>query len=365
MKRNLFFFAGFIFAGLSLNAYAAPGEYWEITAQMEVPGMPFGMPAQKSKVCLPKGGESDPNRTQDKDSKCNFTDVQRSGNTVKFKGTCINGHGDKMNVSGETTHDSNSFKTKMKMSGESQGRPMNMSMNSSGKRVGGSCDSEEMAKKMQAQGEAARMQSANAKQDLQAHACDTTKSDQLLMAGGYYGGAAPLCTNKREYCQAVQNKVTHEPNAYEQLANQEEQRKKFAAQGVKGTEETSVMHICGLNLASMKKSVCKNSVHRGPADFLDKNCTAAEAKEFREYARAQADKNQAAGGDQCSRDYTAPDQRAACRKCSKYVEQEWIDCMEKDGNVSGSKDVVNKDSGKSKTDTVLDSAKKLKGFLPF
>ncbi len=362
MKRNLLVCGGFVLAVFSLNAFAASGEYWEITSKMDMPGMPMAMPAHTSKVCLPKGGESDPSRTQGKDSKCEFTDVQRSGNTVKFKGTCVNDRGDKMKVSGETTHDSNSFKTKMQMSSDGGG---NMSMNTSGKRVGGSCDSEEVAKKAQAQGEAARMQSANAKKDLQARACDTTNSDQLLMAGGYYGGAAPLCTNKKEYCQAVRDKVTHEPSAYEQLANQEEQGKKYAAQGIKGTQDTSVAHICGLDLASVKKSVCKNSVHRGPADFMDKYCTAAEAKEFREYARAQTDKKQAAGGDQCSRDFTAPDQRAACRKCSKYVEQEWIDCMERDGNGSGSKDVVNKDSGKSKTDTVLDGAKKLKGLLPF
>ncbi|HEY5993680.1 MAG TPA: DUF3617 domain-containing protein [Gallionellaceae bacterium] len=369
MKRGLFFCAGWLLAAISWSAHAAPGEYWEVTSQMDMPGMPMAMPAQKVKVCIPKGGESDPSRTQSKDSNCTFTDVQHSGNTVKFKGTCVNGRGDKMNVSGETTHDANSFKTAMQMSGA--GRGGQMSMNSSGKRVGGSCDSEEAAKKAQAQGEAARAQSANAKKDLQARACDTTNSDQLLMAGGYYGGSAPLCTNKKEYCQAVRDKVTNEPNAYVQLANQEEQRKKYVAQGIKGTDETSVMHICGLDLASMKKSVCKNSVHRGPADFLDKYCTAAEAKEFREYARAQTNKNQTAGGDQCSRDFTAPDQRAACRKCSKYTEQEWIDCMEKDGNVGGSKDVVNtdpgktKDSGKSKTDTVLDGAKKLKGLLPF
>src|SRR5512140_3297774 len=111
MKRNLFFCGGLVFAAFSLNAFAVPGEYWEITSQMDMPGMPMAMPAQTSKVCLPKGGESDPNRTQGKDSNCDFTDVNRSGNSVKVKGTCVNGHGDKMNVSGDTSHDSNSFKT--------------------------------------------------------------------------------------------------------------------------------------------------------------------------------------------------------------------------------------------------------------
>ncbi|HSM86947.1 MAG TPA: DUF3617 family protein, partial [Candidatus Limnocylindrales bacterium] len=203
MKRNLFISAGLAFAAFSLNAHAAPGEYWEVTSRMDLPGMPVAMPAQKSKVCIPKGGESDPSRTQGKDSNCTFTDVQHSGNTVKFKGTCVNNRGDKMKVSGETTHDANSFKTTMQMS---SGKGGEMSMNSSGKRVGGSCDSEEVARAAQAQAAQSRQLAAGAKQDLKARACDTSNSAQLIQAGGYYAGAAPLCTNKKEYCQAVRDK---------------------------------------------------------------------------------------------------------------------------------------------------------------
>jgi hypothetical protein len=344
MKSKLLSCAGFAIAVFSLNAHAVPGEYWEISAQMEMPGMPFAMPAQKSKVCMPKGGESDPNRTQDKDSKCDFTDIQRSGNTVKFKGTCVNGHGDKMKVSGETTHDANSFKTKMQMSSEGHGGQM--SMNSSGKRIGGSCDSEEMVRKVQAQAEAGKKQAAMTQKDFQAHACDTRNSDQLLLAGGYYGGNNPACKNKKEYCQAVRNKVQHDPHAYDDLAIQEEQGRKYAAQGAKNIDETSVIHICGLDMGSLKSAVCKNSVHRGPQDFMDQNCSAAQAKEYREYARQQED---------CARDYTAPDQRAACVNLAKCGSD----------TCGQAEETTPKDSGKSTTNTVLDGAKKLRGFLPF
>lgn len=348
MIRNLFFCTGLAFAAFSLNAFAVPGEYWEITSKMDMPGMPMAMPAQTSKVCLPKGGESDPSRTQDKDSKCDFTDVQHSGNIVKFKGTCVNGHGDKMKVSGETSHDANSFKTEMQMTGEGRGS-MNMSMKTSGKRAGGSCDSEEMVKKAKAQVEVGQQQTAKAQKDFQAHACDTRNSDQLLLAGGYYGGDNPACKNKKEYCQALRDKVQHDGHAYEQLSNQEEQSKQYSAKGIKGMQDVSVVHICALDLASMKRTVCKNSVHRGPADFMDKNCSAAEAKEYREYARAQLQK------EDCARDYTAPDQRAACVNLAKCG-----------SDVCGpNEDTTHKDSGTSKTDTVLDGAKKLRGFLPF
>ncbi len=350
MKRNLLLCGGLAFAAFSLNAVAAPGEYWEITSQMDMPGMPVAMPAQTSKVCLPKGGEGDPNRTQGKDSNCTFTDMQRSGKTVKFKGTCVNGHGDKMNVSGETTHDSNSFKTKMQMSGDSHGRPMNMSMNTSGKRVGGSCDAEEVARKAQAQADEGRKMAAKA----QADACAVgANPDTLLVSSGHYVGDKPMCSNKKEYCQAVRDQFQHDAKAYEQLVAREEQYKSN-----KDTASLSIARICGLDLGAMKKAVCKNSVHSGPAEFMDKNCGAREAKEYREYARTQ---------DSCARDYTSPDQQESCRnlaKCGSDVCGPGDDAPRKEAAKSGGSD-KSSDSGKSKSDSVLDGAKKLRGLLPF
>ena len=129
---------------------AAPGEWWEITAKMDMQGMPFPMPAQTTKICMPKGGQADPANTQGKDRNCKMTDVKHSGNTVKFKGSCVN-QGETMNMEGETSHDDNSFKSNVKMSGKSQGKNMNMAMVSNGKRIGGVCDTEEQGKKVKAQ----------------------------------------------------------------------------------------------------------------------------------------------------------------------------------------------------------------------
>ena len=145
MKKLLLNICMWSGAMLSSTLHAATGEWWEISAKMEMQGMPFAMPAQTSKVCMPKGAESDPNFTQGKDSKCKMTDVKHSGSMVKFKGACVN-QGTTMNMEGETSHDANSFKSNVKMSGKSQGRDMNMALASSGKRIGGSCDTEEMGK---------------------------------------------------------------------------------------------------------------------------------------------------------------------------------------------------------------------------
>lgn len=149
MKTILLSMGIFVVVILSSAAHAAPGEWWEVSSKMDMEGMPFAMPAQTVRVCMPKGGESDPRYTQGKDSNCKMTDVKQSGNTVKFKGVCVS-QGETMNMVGETTHDGKSFKSNMKMSGKSGGEPVNMSMVSNGKYIGGSCDSEEMVKKARA-----------------------------------------------------------------------------------------------------------------------------------------------------------------------------------------------------------------------
>jgi hypothetical protein len=344
MKREIYFWTGVSLALVSLNVQAATGEYWEVTSKMEMPGMPFAMPAQKSKVCMGKEGESDPRQTQGKN--CTFTDVQHSGNIVKFKGTCVNDHGDKMKVSGETSHDANSFKTKMQMSSADGGE---MSMNSSGKRVGGSCDTDEIARKEQAKAEEYRQMGAKAQfegRNYKVEACKISDPKKLLMSAANYAGASPLCSNRKEYCQAVSDRLQHEAGDYDSLVSQEEQGKKYAAQGVKGTEDVSIVRICNLDMASLKKTVCKNSAHRGPQYFMDKYCSATEAKEYREYARSQ---------DDCGRAYTSQDQRLACMNLAKCGSD----------RCGPTEDATREDSNEPKTGTVLEGAKKLKGLLGF
>lgn len=360
---------------MAATAEAAPGEWWEISAKMDMPGMPFAMPGQTNKVCLPKGGEADPSRTQGKDSNCKFTDVQTSGNTVKYKGTCVN-NGETMNVVGETTHDSNSFKSSMKMTGKSHGEPMNMSMSSTGKRVGGSCDTEEMGRKAKAQGDEYRRQAELAQKQAEASnakLCDVTDSDILLQTATHYMGPAPMCKNKSEYCKAVKQKASRDASAYEQLIAQDERQKKMADGQKVNADDFMIARLCNLDMASLKKTACKNSVHSGPQEFMDKNCSPAEAKEYREYARKREDcygrgytssdklKRCMAGklskeeeaSDSCGRDYTSADQRRACRNLAKCGSDVCDDSPR------------SKDSAKIDSDTVLQGAKKLKGLFGF
>lgn len=337
MKMSTYISALF-FTIMSLDAFAAPGEYWEITSKMDIPGMPYAMPAQKAKVCLAKGGQGDPHQTQ---KNCTFSDIQKSGNTLRFKGTCTNDQGDRMDMTGELTHDANSFKTKMKMTTEGHGKSGAMIMSSSGRRIGGSCDADAIAKKAQAQAD----QSRKDVNKIVADACASgTKNDPrtLLEDAGHYVGKKPMCSNKKEYCQTVRTTFQHDVKSYEMLVERDGQYKSD-----KRTANMAISSICGLDLAGMKKVVCKNSVHSGPQDFMDKNCSAAQAKEYREYERKQA----------CGRDYTAPEDRKACLKGEMPARSYTSD--------EAGKPESSKNADKAKSGALQEGAQKLKGLLHF
>jgi Protein of unknown function (DUF3617) len=316
---------------LSSTLLAAPGEWWEITAKMEMPGMPFAMPGQTNKLCLPKGGEKDPRQTQGKDSNCKMTDVQHSGNTVKYKGTCVT-DGETMNMVGETTHDGKSFKSKMRMTGKSHGEPVDMTMTSSGKYIGGACDTEEMGRKAKAQLD-----------EGMARACDTSKytASNWIYSANMFLGPKPTCPGKKEQlCKVVRNDVPRDLEAFQVLEQQE-----------KNKDVPSIANACNANVETMRKSLCKTKARSGPLHFLEANCP-AEAKAFRELQRKR---------EECEgRGFTSG---AKMKKCmgGDMIEEESASPSK-----SGKKSKADDESGDSSTtDTVLDGAKKLKGLFGF
>ena len=73
------------------TAYAAlEGELWEVSTQMNIPGMPAGMGGQKSRVCSEKGDAK--KSMQGKGSeKCKMTDFKQSGNKYTMTMECPDG----------------------------------------------------------------------------------------------------------------------------------------------------------------------------------------------------------------------------------------------------------------------------------
>ena len=323
------------FGLFSSSLFAAPGEWWEVTAKMEMEGMPFAMPAQTTKICMPKDGQSDPSNTQGKDSNCKMTDVKHSGNTVKFKGTCVD-RGETMNLAGETSHDSNSFKSNVKMTGKSGGENVNMAMASSGKRIGGACDTEELGRKVKAQVDAGM-----------AAACDTSqyKTSNWISSSSMFIGPKPSCPGKKEaLCNALRQDVPRDVNAFQMLEQHE-----------KSGRDTSAAKTCNMNMDSIKKSLCKAKARSGPLSFLEASCP-VEAKAYRELQRKQAE---------CAeRGFTAGVKMKQCMG-GQMLEAEEAAKPAKSGKAKADAGQENSASSDNTSDAVSEGTKALKGLFGF
>jgi hypothetical protein len=97
---------------LTLPAIAAehpqkPGQ-WEMTIQMDMPGMPFKMPPVKTTVCVSADDLKDPQKSvpNDPKNKCTVSDYKIDGNKVTWSMECPK---QKMKGTGEATYTDDSF----------------------------------------------------------------------------------------------------------------------------------------------------------------------------------------------------------------------------------------------------------------
>jgi hypothetical protein len=126
--------------GVPAAAAEATGEFWEMTTKMEMAGMPAGMAGMMGgppqKVCMLKGQEGKPVKSKDRDD-CTMSDVKQSGNTVTFTMKCTGKN--PMTGSGEITSTPGSFSQRIKMKADGE----DMTIVSTGKRIGGACKGDE------------------------------------------------------------------------------------------------------------------------------------------------------------------------------------------------------------------------------
>lgn len=111
---------------------------WEMTVQMEMPGMPQGMPPQVFKHCLT---EKDvvPHKARPGED-CKMTSYKLKGTSITWSMRCTHKDGGEADIEGNGTYTNDSFQgtvqSKMK-GGKGDGMAMTMKMNS--KRLG-PCD---------------------------------------------------------------------------------------------------------------------------------------------------------------------------------------------------------------------------------
>ena len=325
MKETLTLsFALFVWA-FPTAAVGAPGEWWEVAAKMEMPGMPFAMPSTTTKVCIAKGAANDPHQaTQDKD--CKTTDVKVSGNKTSYKVRCVR-DGEVMNGTGEITSTADSYDGSMHLSGKSGGKPMDMTTTYRGKRVGPACDTSQPSPEM-----------AAAQKQI-AQTCETSgrSTRELIGMADILLAKESLCPGKSDIvCDAVRKDAGKDAEVYSTLAAHDQNLQ---------TGRISVAKSCGLDMAATTQSICK-TLNGKNYRTLAPHCP-AEAKAH----RAAVLKKECEG-----RSYTAHEDLSRCLS----------------GNEGGDEDEdVGKTSGKPSSGAnnpagaVIDSAKKLKGLLGF
>lgn len=131
MKKAIFtILAVLLVPAVTLAADTIREGLWEITTQMEMPGMPMKMPATVMKHCYTKNDVSDQKKIISQDKNCSVTDLKKSSNKVTWKMKCSGENAATM--SGETIFAADSYTSVMKMNSHGQ----TMTMKVKGKHLG-------------------------------------------------------------------------------------------------------------------------------------------------------------------------------------------------------------------------------------
>jgi hypothetical protein len=298
-----------VFTGLfSSAAFSKPGEYWEVTSRIDMPGMPAGMSSTKTKVCIAKGSEKDPGQLMRSrnSSDCQLTDVKTSGNKTTWKVKC---NSDEMTGSGEMTHSANSYDGVMHLSGK-DGK---MTQTYHGKRTRESCDTDNADVGGYAQANAAYMQSAAnmqnmAMQEMQCNTDGYTASKWIDNSDRFLKGNTCSGNKKVQLCLSMRNEVPHDADAYPLLVETEKTNGKL------------ITKSCKLNMASITKTIC--------GDISDGKFSDKDVDKLAAYCPSEA---------------------------KKYSE----------ANRSGRSYTSDSHSGSSAAENAIESAKKLKGLFGF
>ncbi len=239
---------------LGAAAIAAPGEYWDSTTRIEMPGMPMAMPPQTFKFCMARGLEKDPRSGMDKD--CQLLESKMSGNKASFKMRCVK-NGETMTGAGEMTFGPESSDGRMTLT-MSQGT---VTMLYSTKRVGGACDSDENLKQAQAR-VAPPVTGAPPNVDL----CSKVliQPDILVEQAGVFLDKDAACpSRKAEFCNTVTRSGSRNPRIYFKL---------------KDPQAQTTLRSCGTSIETLRKSLCKELASVSPEivnnmgdEFFDAN----------------------------------------------------------------------------------------------
>ncbi len=251
---------------ISCAAQAAEdGELWEVATQMNIPGMPAGMGGMTTKVCRDKDPRKEATRSKETQD-CKVTDMKQSGTHLTMTMTCPRG---------KTVVDMNynSAHTEYKGSVRTTGDRGEMTMNMSGRKLGG-CDlaqarSERDASVAQAKANNAQAQAQiKMSEDMTIQSCNEAVETMHVEKLGMYA----MCKDQPGICENMskgQPRVAATCNARAaEFCKRYPTQEGFLKAG--GSEQAA--KFCGVSTQKIKASQCPQAAKSESLDFLGRFC---------------------------------------------------------------------------------------------
>jgi hypothetical protein len=231
-----------------------PGEEWEATTKMSMPGMPMQMPARTSKFCRAKSKAWDePPMDRQSQDRCKMSDYRLVGNHATWKMTCDGG----MSGTGDMTFQTDSYAGTMIVSMEGG----SMKMDLSGRKTGVECDAMEMQRTI----DRAKKQAAEAEE----YVPGGSKDPMIAICNeGAASGNRSLFIGPSAQCKKPDQKAVFCRNAVTRKAFDTYVRE---GQG-QMTVVSEVASFCGTTADAVVKDLCPKALDTEDLTFLAMHC---------------------------------------------------------------------------------------------
>ena len=286
------------------------GELWEITSQMNIPGMPAGMGGQTQRVC--QGDDPERRAAAEKKERddCKVVDKKQTATRLQVTMKCKDGT---MTIDQQYNAARTEFKGSMKMNTKDG----DFTVNTSGRKVG-ACDVRQAAKEredqqaaMQKQVAAAKAQGAAATKqyvDSQIKQCATALDNmqwrEFHFHGQCYRKTDANCKTQQDTANQMSPEINKSCNA-----RMAEFCKRYQTQEgfLKARADETAAQACGVTTASVKAAECPKAAKSQSLAFLGAYCP-VEAKPIAQ--------------EHCAgRDYTSKQGGKYARFCESYLAQ--------------------------------------------
>jgi hypothetical protein len=291
------FFAAMLLALPPVASAQNTGELWEISTQMNIPGMPAGMGGQTQRVC--QGDDPERRAASDKDQKdCKVTDKKQTATRTTITMQCKQGT---MTVDQQYNAARTEFKSNIKMNSKDG----EFTMTSTGRKVG-ACNVQQAAKERDekiegmkkqhaaaiAAGAAAQKQHTETQIKQCAAAVDNMQWTGLGLFGQCYKKADASCKSSMDASNQMSPDIAKSCNArVVEFCKRYQTQEGFLK--AKGDENAAQM--CGVTTASIKEAQCPKAAQSESLAFLGSYCP-VEAKPIAQQHCAGRDYTSKMGG---------------------------------------------------------------------